>query len=93
MNMNYTDTYRKIYEVISDLDLPHEKKHRAALKITDSLSQIYMYSNKQFPEVLPQILEIAKDFCADAKIGGYDLDDKGQILGFGINATGLNNNK
>ena len=93
MSMNYTDTYRKIYEVISILDLSHEKKHQAALRIADSLSQIYIYSNRQFPEVLPQILDIAKDFCADAKIGGYDLDDKGYPNGFGINATGLNNNK
>jgi hypothetical protein len=91
--MDYTDTYRKIYEVISTLDLSHEKKHHAALKIADSLSQIYIYSNKQFPEVLPEIFEIAKDFCADIKIGGYDLDDHGNPVGFEIKATGLKNNK
>lgn len=93
MTMNYTDTYRKIYEVISNLDLPHEKKHHAALRIADSLSQIYIYSNRQFPEILPEILEVAKEFLTDAKIGGYDLDDSGQPIGFGIKATGLNSNK
>jgi hypothetical protein len=91
--MNYTDTYRKIYEVISDLDLPHEKKHNAAIKISDSLSEIYMYSSEQFPQVLSQILEVAKDFCTDARIGGYDLDDHGNPVGLGTRATGLNNNK
>lgn len=91
--MNYTDTYRKIYEVISELDLPHERKHHAALRITDSLSQIYIYSNRQFPEILPDILEIAKDFCAEAKTGGYELDDYGQPVGFNIKAAGLNKNK
>lgn len=91
--MNYTDTYRKIYEVISALDLSHEAKHHAAIRIADSLSQIYTYSNRQFPEVLPQILEVAKDFCADAKYGGYDLDDRGNPIGIEINATGLNTNK
>lgn len=91
--MNYTDTYRKIYEVISNLDLPHEKKHHAALRIADSLNEIYVYSNKQFPEILPQILDIAKDFCSEAKLGGYDLDDNGYPIGFGIKATGLKNNK
>lgn len=85
--MNYTETYKKIYQVISSLDLPHEKTHRASLRIANALSDIYIYSNKQFPEILPAILEIAQNFCAEAKVGGYDLDDKG------INATGLKNSK
>lgn len=91
--MNYTDTYRRIYETISNVDLPHEKVHRAALKITDSLSEIYMYSNRQFPEKLPDILEIAEVFCAEAKLGGYDIDDKGYPVGYGIKADGLKNSK
>lgn len=91
--MNYTDTYNKIYEVISSLELPHEKKHSAALTITDSLSHIYAYANRQFPEVLSEILDVAKDFCGDAKVGGYDLDDYGNPVGFGIKASGLNISK
>ena len=91
--MNYTDTYRRIYETISNLDIPHEKAHRAALKITDSLSEIYLYSNRQFPEKLPAILEIAEVFCAEAKLGGYDIDDKGYPVGYGIKADGLKNSK
>lgn len=75
--MNYTETYRKIYEVLSVLDLAHEKKHNASLRITSALNDIYVYTNKQFPEVLPAILDIAQEFCVNTKKGGYDIDDKG----------------
>lgn len=85
--MNYTQTYRKIYEVLSVLDIPHEKRHNSSLRITNALSDIYIYTNRQFPEVLPVILEIAQDFCSEAQIGGYDLDDDR------IKAFGLKNNK
>ena len=89
--MNYTDTYKKIYEVVSKLGLPHDNTHNASLRIADALNDIYVYTNRQFPEILPEILHIAEGFCADAKVGGYDLDDKGNPVGFGIKASGLNN--
>lgn len=91
--MDYTDTYRKIYKVVSQLDLPHEKKHSAALRITDALSDIYHYTNRQFPDILPDILNIVQDFSVQTKIGGYDLDDKGQPINYGTNPAGLNSNK
>lgn len=85
--MNYTQTYRKIYEVLNILDLPHDKKHSASLRIANALSDIYIYTNKQFPEVLPVVLEIAQDFCAEAQADGYDLNDEG------IKALGLKTSK
>lgn len=78
--MNYTKVYRSIYNVLSETNLAHEKLHNASLRIANALSDIYIYTNKQFPEALDDILKIAEDFCAEAKIGGYDLDDRDQFL-------------
>lgn len=94
--MNYTETYRKIYSIISELDLPHEKKHTAALRIADALNNVYMYTHKQFPELMDKILNAVQDFCDDVKLGGYDLDDKGFPIGYykeGTSFPGAKNNK
>ena len=96
--MNYTETYKKIYSIISQANLAHNKTHVAALRISDALNDIFVYTNKQFPELLDQILSATQDFCDDIKIGGYDLDDKGLPIGTsiykdGTSFPGLNNNK
>ena len=96
--MNYTETYKKIYSIICQANLAHDKKHVAALRISDALNDIFVYTNKQFPELLDQILSATQDFCDDIKIGGYDLDDKGLPIGTsiykdGTSFPGLNNNK
>lgn len=91
--MDYTKLYRDIYSVISEVDLPHERKHKASIRIADALSDIYIYTNKQFPEAMEKILEIAENFISQVKIGGYDLDDKGYPIGLGTRAAGLKNNK
>lgn len=87
--MNYTETYRKIYSSIKTETMPHEVAHYAALRITDAISHIYQTSQVYKEETL----DIIKDVIAEFKIGGYDLDDKGQPASFGTSATGLNNNK
>ena len=79
--MNYTETYRRIYSIISKVDIPHEKKHTATLRIADALNDILIYTKRQFPEVMDEILMAVQDFCDDVKIGGYDLDDKGFPIG------------
>jgi len=89
--MNYTKVYRQVYEVLSKTGLEHEKIHNASLRITNALSEIYIYTNKQFPEALDPILQIAENFCSQVKVGGYDLDDKGLPSGYGISASGLKN--
>lgn len=74
--MNYTETYRKVYEALSKTQLPHEKMHNASLRITDALNSIFTYTNRQFPEVMDDIMDVVKDFSSSIKIGGYDLDDR-----------------
>lgn len=96
--MNYTETYKKIYSIISEANLSHDKTHVAALRISDALNDIFVYTNRQFPELMNQILNAAQDFCDDIKIGGYDLDDKGMPVGMsfykdGTSLTGLKNKR
>ena len=91
--MNYTETYNKVYSDLTKNNLPHEKLHSAALRITNALGDIYCYTNKQFPDMMEDIMNIVSDFSSNNKIGGYDLDDRGQPICFGTSATGLNNNK
>jgi hypothetical protein len=87
--MNYTETYRKIYSSIKTETMPHEIAHNAALRIADAIGHIYQTSQVYKEETL----DIIKDVIAEFKIGGYDLDDRGQPTNFGTSATGLNNNK
>ena len=84
MNFNYTKVYKDIYGVIKKDNIPHEDAHKAAIKITEAVLDIYMFT-EQYPSGLTDIINY--------KFGGIDLDDKGQPIGFGINATGLNNSK
>ena len=89
--MNYTKVYRSVYETLSKTGLDHEKIHNASLRITNALSDIYIYTNRQFPEALDQVLELAENFYSKVKLGGYDLYDNGVPVGYGTNVTGLNN--
>lgn len=74
--MSYTENYNKIYAVIRKADLPHEKAHKAALRITDALNDIFVYTNKQFPSMMDEVMKIVEEFTATVKLGGYDLDDR-----------------
>jgi hypothetical protein len=74
--MNYTENYKKIYTAISKADLPHEKTHKAALRITDALNDIFVYTNLQFPSMMDEIMDIVEQFTTTVKLGGYDLDDR-----------------
>lgn len=98
VKMNYTETYKKIYSIISETNLPHEKVHKASLRIADALNDICVYTNRQFPEMMDKIMEAAEDFYSKVKIGGYDLDDSGLPIGAkiykdGTSFTGLDNSK
>ncbi len=84
MSFEYTKTYRGIYSMVKKESMPHETAHKAALKITDAILDIYLFA-EEYPSELTDIINY--------KFGGFDLDDKGQPIGFGINATGLNNSK
>jgi hypothetical protein len=72
--MNYTENYNKIYVAISKADLPHEKTHKAALRIADALSDIFIYTKMQFPSMMDEVMGIVEEFTATVKLGGYDLD-------------------
>jgi len=74
--VSYTENYNKIYAVICKADLPHEKTHKAALRITDALNDIFVYTKKQFPSMMDEVMNIVEDFTATVKLGGYDLDDR-----------------
>jgi hypothetical protein len=74
--MNYTENYKQIYAAISKSKLPHEKIHKAALRITDALNDIFVYTNMQFPSMMDEIMDIVEQFTATVKLGGYDLDDR-----------------
>lgn len=70
--------------MIKKKNMPHETAHKAAVRITEAILDIYMFA-EEHPSELTDIMNY--------KFGGIDLDDKGQPIGFGINATGLNNSK
>jgi hypothetical protein len=74
--MNYTETYNKVYSALSESNLPHEKLHTSALRITDALNNIYCYTNKQFPDMMEEIMNVVNDFSSSIKFGGHDIDDK-----------------
>lgn len=74
--MNYTEQYNQIYAAICKADLPHEQTHKSALRITDALNDIFVYTNMQFPSVMDEIMDIVEEFTATVKLGGYDLDDR-----------------
>jgi hypothetical protein len=74
--MTYTENYKQIYAAISKADLPHEKTHKAALRITDAMNDIFIYTKVQFPSIMDEIMDIVEQFTATVKLGGYDLDDR-----------------
>lgn len=92
--MNYTEAYREIYKIIARLDLPHEKVHNASLRICNALNDIYIYSHRQFPEVIDDINKVVEKYAHHMRVGGYDIDDKitekDRIF---IREDGLKNNK
>jgi hypothetical protein len=73
--MTYTENYKQIYAAISKADLPHEKTHKAALRIADAMNDIFIYTKVQFPFIMDEIMDIVEEFTATVKLGGYDLDD------------------
>lgn len=89
--MNYTEVYNSIYNAIKTDLIPHEVAHGASLRISDAINGIYMFLLQNYPESINSLGDIINNFWTSQKFGGYDLDDKGQPIGFGINATGLNN--
>ncbi len=78
--INYTHLYNKIYSAIKTDDIPHDKAHRSALRIADAINDIYIYTNVQYPDKLDDILDTVEFFCNAIRLGGYDLDDKGNPL-------------
>jgi len=74
--MNYTEQYKQIYAAISKANLPHEKTHKAALRIADALNDIFVYTKVQFPLMMDDIMDIVEQFSSTVKLGGYDLDDR-----------------
>jgi len=74
--MNYTEQYKQIYAAISKANLPHEKTHKAALRIADALNDIFVYTKVQFPLIMDDIMDIVEQFSSTVKLGGYDLDDR-----------------
>jgi len=74
--MTYTENYKQIYAAISKANLPHEKTHKAALRIADAMNDIFVYTKVQFPSMMNEIMGIVEEFTATVKIGGYDLDDR-----------------
>ena len=74
--MNYTEQYQQIYAAISKANLPHEKTHKAALRIADALNYSFVYTKVQFPLMMDDIMDIVEQFSSTVKLGGYDLDDR-----------------
>lgn len=80
--MNYTETYRKIYDLFSNLDITHEAANRASLRIANALHDIYSFTQRQAPHIIDEVASIVQEFSSNVKdnksyiIGGYDLDDK-----------------
>jgi len=74
--MTYTENYKQIYAAIYKANLPHEKTHKAALRIADAMNDIFVYTKVQFPSMMNEIMGIVEEFTATVKIGGYDLDDR-----------------
>jgi len=55
MSLNYTEVYKKIYKEIKTESIPHTLAHSNALKITNSIMEIYVLSlgkNKKLAEVV-----------------------------------------
>jgi hypothetical protein len=74
--MTYTENYKQIYAEISKVGMPHEKTHKAALRIADAMNDIFVYTKVQFPSMMNEIMGIVEEFTATVKLGGYDLDDR-----------------
>lgn len=60
--LDYTSIYRKIYSAIQRDDLPHEQTHSASLKISNALSDIYLFTQEQPPEITDIIIGTLEDF-------------------------------
>jgi hypothetical protein len=91
--MNYTEVYRKLYNSVKNENLSHEEVHKFALSIAEAISHLYGLTKFHDDQVIDTVSKIANELWNPLNLGGFDLDDKGQPIGFGINATGLNNNK
>lgn len=84
--MNYTETYNKIYSIFLNAGVNHESSNRAALRIANSVHDIYIYAQKQAPDLLDQVASVIEELSSNIKkVGGYDLDDKNYFNGPTVN--------
>jgi len=60
--LDYTSIYRKIYSEIKTDKIPHEEAHRASLQIANALSDIYLFTQQQPPEITDIIIETLESF-------------------------------
>jgi len=60
--LDYTSIYRRIYSVIKTDKIPHEEAHKASLKISNALADIYLHSIEQPPEITDIIIETIEAF-------------------------------
>lgn len=65
--LDYTSIYREVYSVIKKDNMPHEIAHNASLRISEAISDIYLFTKEYSGEAL----DIIKN-----QFGGFDLDDK-----------------
>ncbi len=60
--LDYTSIYRKIYSAIERDGLPHEEIHKASLRISNALWDIYLFTQEQPPEITDIIIGTLEDF-------------------------------
>lgn len=78
--MNYTETYRKIYDLFADSDISHEQINRASLRIANAIHDIYAFTQRQAPGLVDQVASVVEEFSSNIrKVGSYDLDEKDQL--------------
>ena len=55
--MNYTEVYKKIYNQIKKDYISHEEAHRASLKITNTLMDVYFFTTDKDKGVVDVVVE------------------------------------
>lgn len=74
MNLDYTQIYREVYSIVKKENIPHELAHSTSLKITNAVSDLFLYSEGYDSELIPILINAMTNIVND-KFGGYDLDD------------------
>lgn len=62
MDFNYTEVYKKIYKEIKTDQISHDKAHRAALKITNTIMDIYAITLDEKNKLSDVVLETISSF-------------------------------